>query len=103
LPTAGARPTVGVSPASAEGSFLSIEENENRNVAEARHAVTRQAGVWHLTRLELDGLEERASNSHDQAPLHRVLQVIGVIAPHSKAASYFTGIDLAVGGAVTPA
>ena len=80
LPTAGARPTMGVSPAPADGRSLRSRTtiSISGDVREARDAVLREMRVEDAAVLEADGLEEGAADALDDRALDLVLQVVGV-------------------------
>ena len=89
LPTAGARPTIGVSPAPAEGRSLRSRRTTSigGHVAEARHAVVREAGVHDpAVRRTRSPRRARRRSPARSAPSTWLRRPSGLtIAPHSNA------------------
>ena len=73
-------PTIGVSPAPADGRSLRSSRTISigGHVGEARHAVLREVRVEDLAVLEVDRLEERAAEALDDRALDLVAQAVGV-------------------------
>ena len=85
LPMAGAMPTIGVSPAPGRGHVLSIDQDhfDRRSIAEPRNTVLREVRVQDAPILELNGLKQRASDSHIIRALDLIAQLVWI---HHRAA-----------------
>ena len=72
--------TIGVSPRAGRraGPCGREDDLDRGHVAEARHAVAREAGVEDLAVVELDRLEQRAAEALHDGALDLVPQVVGV-------------------------
>ena len=75
LPTAGAMPTIGVSPRPGRWLILAVDQHglEHGDIAETRDTVLGEARIQNLSVLKVNRFKQRPSDAHDVRALDLIL------------------------------